>query len=388
MKVLFVCADGGIPLDGVKGSSVHVRQTIDMLRSGGAEVTVLGFRPSAARLEDGRRATGAFREAASLRRGGDLAVEAIAGGETYDLVYERLSLWSIAGRLIAHSMGIPLIVEVNAPIVDEAKRHRGLVLESLARGIEKETLTAASAVLCVSRGLVARVREIRGGGDEVLWTPNCVDTSSFSVSTSRARRGRPVIVFTGSFRPWHGLDILIRAFAQVLSRRSGDSRPLLRLIGDGPGREAVLGLAVELGIASNVEAPGSVPHDRIPGLLRQADIAVSPAPRAADGGDDEFYFSPIKIAEYLACGLPVIGPEAGDLPAVLASGRDAWLVPPGDEPALAGALERLLDDDALRARMGAAGRRRFLETMSWEHSRGVLLEAYGVLCRKTNASAS
>jgi len=110
--------------------------------------------------------------------------------------------------------------------------------------------------------------------------------------------------------------------------------------------------AAELRIESNVTFTGAVSHEKIPALLASADIAVAPYLPLND-----FYFSPLKLGEYLAAGLPVVVTACGDLDPLLRDGVSSLRVPPGDVPALARALRRLTGDPELRQRLGRAGRR-------------------------------
>lgn len=368
MKVLYVCADRGIPLDGSKGASVHVRQTVAALRSAGVDVTVASVRPGedpraiappAARMRAGAATpTGnveTLDELAAVASAHDLALAAL--GESFDAVYERYSLWSVAGAALARARDVPLVVEVNAPLVEEQARYRRLALGEMAAAIELETLGAANAVLCVSTPLCRRAERLRGTADGVFLWPNTVDLHAFTATAARERTADPpVVVFVGSLKPWHGVDDLLVAFAGVV--RNGTAARLA-IVGDGPQREALEQRARELGVEMHVTFTGAVAHQRIPSLLAGADVAVAPYPPL-----DDFYFSPLKITEYLAAGLPVVATQLGDLERELVDGESVVRVPPGDANALTAALRMLVNDRTLRSRVGAAGRRIAEERLS------------------------
>jgi len=135
----------------------------------------------------------------------------------------------------------------------------------------------------------------------------------------------------------------------------------LILVGDGPERESLMRCAAELRIESNVTFTGAVSHEKIPALLASADIAVAPYLPLND-----FYFSPLKLGEYLAAGLPVVVTACGDLDPLLRDGVSSLRVPPGDIPALARALRRLTEDADLRRCLGRAGRHIAEEHLSLE----------------------
>ncbi len=376
MRVLCVYADPGVPLDGTKGASIHARQTLSCLLRRGAEVTVLAARRVASwelpcRLlqpDPGSRASlrgtgpGLERELDALAAARDLADLVPFGPGAVDVVYERYALWSLAGALLAERLAAPLVLEVNAPLPEEQARWRGLALHEVASGLERFLLRRADALLCVSSALVERAVEIRGRSDGVHLFPNAVDTGLFSPAQApveeRESRDGPCVVFVGSLKPWHGLDVLLRAFALVLARVP-EAR--LLLVGDGPERPRLEQLAETLEIVHRTTFIGALPHARVPALLRQADAAVAPYPPL-----DGFYFSPIKLAEYLAAGVPVVASDCGDHATWLEDGVSSLLVPPGDAGALAGALLRIMDDPALRRRLAEEGRRLAVERLSLE----------------------
>jgi alpha-maltose-1-phosphate synthase len=177
-------------------------------------------------------------------------------------------------------------------------------------------------------------------------------------------------VFAGAFRNWHGAVHLARAVGELHARGRVGIGALF--IGDGPElprvREAAAGLP-------NAIFTGALPHDAMPACLAAADIGVAPfdttAHRPLALG---FYWSPLKIFEYMAAGLPVVAPAVDRLPSLVGHEREGLLYDPARPGALAGALERLTDP-ALRARLGAAARERAVREYSWQAHCEALVEA-------------
>ncbi|HEX6393023.1 MAG TPA: glycosyltransferase [Acidimicrobiales bacterium] len=161
----------------------------------------------------------------------------------------------------------------------------------------------------------------------------------------------------GSFRPFHGLDLTIRAVARLQ-----DAIPCLALllVGDGQERHRIQKLAEDLGIR-RVYFSGTVPHAKVPQYIAAMDVAV-----VASESHDEFHYSPIKLREYMACARPIVAPRIGEIERLLIHGQDALLVTPGDSGALAKGIDRLYRDEGLRSELGQRAREK-VRTVSWEH---------------------
>lgn len=167
------------------------------------------------------------------------------------------------------------------------------------------------------------------------------------------------LVFAGRLVGKKGVDVLLRAFREI---RAARPRVRLTIAGGGPERARHEGLAGELGVAPAVAFTGPAPHEDVLALLRDATVVVVPSV-VAEGGDTEGLG--LVAIEAMAAGSPVV---ASDLPAIrgfIDDGATGLLFPAGDAGALARAVVRLLDDGALRARLGAAARRRAVAEFGW-----------------------
>ncbi|MDN5750593.1 MAG: glycosyltransferase, partial [Pseudonocardia sp.] len=152
---------------------------------------------------------------------------------------------------------------------------------------------AADAPFAVSGPVARWASQLDPDGRAIAVVPNGVDVDRFTPGPVMQRA--EVVAFSGTFQPWHGLDLLVDATARARARV-----PALRLllIGDGPDLAATVERAARAGVP--VTATGRVDPGEVPALLRTADLAVAPYPA------EPHYFSPLKVAEYLAAGLPTV----------------------------------------------------------------------------------
>jgi glycosyltransferase involved in cell wall biosynthesis len=378
MRIAYVCADPGVPVFGRKGCSVHVQEMVRAFRRHGARVDLFAARadaplPSVPELEGLRihdlpavRATGTGLPAIEVLNRA-LAV-GLAQSGPYDMVYERYSLWSAAAMEHARAAGVPGLLEVNAPLIDEQAEYRGLGDERGAAAIAARVFGAATALLAVSAEVAAWLGRQPGVRGRVHLVPNGVDPERFRPDVSPALPAPPgtfTVGFVGSMERWHGLPVLIEAFA-LLRERVPASR--LLMVGDGPEQAAIRADLARRGLTDAVCFTGSAAPRDVPALVTSMDAAVAPYADAK-----RFYFSPLKVYEYLASGRAVVASRVGQVAAIIEHEVNGLLCPPGDAAALAAALERVYDDPALRARLGEAARASALEHQSWEARAATIL---------------
>jgi L-malate glycosyltransferase len=242
----------------------------------------------------------------------------------------------------------------------------------LHRALLHQVLCRADAVACTSQALRQRVLSLLGGRpQDVTVTPFGVAVDGASTAPAKPGPGLCVGTVKG-LATVYGVDLLIRAFAHVVrSRSAACPAPAdalrLRLVGDGPQRGELQALATELGVADRVDFVGAVPHAQVAAELRRLDVFVAASRQESFG---------VAVLEASAAGLPVVATRVGGLPEVVDSGVTGLLVPPEDVPALAGAIELLLDDAALRQRMGQAGRDWVAAHYAWPDSVQTMLSLY------------
>lgn len=360
-RVVLVCTDPGVPVFGTKGASAHVQAVARVLVEAGVETHVACVRTGGEVPQDlagvhvhplpavsGAGAAERERSAAAADTAVARVLDTVAADGPVDLVHERYSLWGRTASRWARAAGVPAVLEVNAPLVEEQARYRQLADRLGAERVARTAFGTADAVACVSEPVADWVRRRTRRPERVHVVANGADTRRITPAHRpvAAARGPFTLGFVGTLKAWHGVETLVDALA-LLVRRDPDHR--LLLVGDGPLAGDLRDRARRLGVADHVEATGAVPPAEVPGLLARMDLAVAPYP-----AHDTFYFSPLKVYEYLAAGLPVVASEVGPLPELLAHGLLGELVPPGSATALAAAVERLRADPVRRTAIRGA----------------------------------
>ncbi len=393
MRVAYVCTDTGVPPFGRKGASVHVQAVVEKLLERGDEVHLVTPRPGpvphhldglhlhALPLPEGR--DGASREAAARAADSDVQDELdrihAAGG--IDLVYERYALWGRTAMAWARAHAVASILEVNAPLPLEQARHRLLVDARGADVVARSATADAGIVVCVSEGVARWVRGLDAASSRAVHVvPNGVDTRRFRPTPTRVRPSTFTLGFVGTLKPWHGVHDLVEALVLL---REDDPTYRLLVVGDGPELPAVEELVARHGLGGTVELTGAVAPGSVPGHVARMDVAVAPYPPA-----DNFYFSPLKIYEYLAAGVPVVASDVGEVPDLLVSDGHAIgaLYPAGNPARLAATVADLRHDPWRRIELSVRARQAMVEKHDWSHVVEQMLDLSEVLDGTTQAS--
>ena len=336
MRILSLNQDAGIGPERKKGAAVHLSAMRAAFASAGHAVV-------------------------AVDEGEDARAEAAidTAGERFDLLYERFALGKDLGSRFCSRHGIPHVLELNAPLVEEQRAYRGSVA---AETVEREARVFAGASLVVAVSTqVARYAVERGAdADRVLVCPNAVDPQRFaphpdawSLREMMVPPGRFVLGFHGRLRPWHGLELLGAAMARLLA----DDRDVhLLFVGEGH-----LGTALPKEVRDgHVTHVPWVEHADVPLYVSMFDAL--PLTYAPDGPT---YFSPLKLAEAMACGVVPVVPPLGDLGSLVVDGVTGLTYEAGDPDALARAVARLVDEPALRTKL-SEGARSHAGAHTWE----------------------
>jgi glycosyltransferase involved in cell wall biosynthesis len=201
-------------------------------------------------------------------------------------------------------------------------------------------LRYADWVVAVSPAVRDHALRLGVNPERILLLPNGVDPELFhsghdgaSIRRRHGLEGGFVAGFCGSLKPWHGVHVLLDAVARAAEQVAGLR---LLIVGDGPEREFLAERARALGIGGRVRFTGAVPHDSVAEHLAACDALVAPYVSM-----DSFYFSPLKLAEYVASGRWVVASAVAGLPGFVTGNPAVRWVTPGDAEALAQALADL-----------------------------------------------
>ena len=394
MKILYAAIDQEVP--GTKGGSVHVAAVAEGLAALGHEVTALVTAGA------GEPRSSAVRWVAlpppfgstHLRLARSPAIATLARRIRPDAIIERYHNFGGEAIRLAPALGAIGMLEVNAPVIDyagsaKARLDRALIVQPMRHWRERLCRIADVIVTPNPSILPAgippeRIKVLEWGADTERFRPDAAGSPP-AIRVPAAT----VAIFAGAFRSWHGAINLVEAVKRLRARGRTDIGAVFA--GDGPELPSVKAAASAV---DTIAFGGAVPHDRMPAMLASAHVGVAPFDPAAHAPLSlGFYWSPLKIFEYMASGLPVVAPAIDRIPSLVANGREGVLydLPPkggshaggshaggSHADALADAL-LTLSDPALRARLGAAARQRAVRDYSWAaHCRALeraLLEA-------------
>lgn len=266
-----------------------------------------------------------------------------------DLIYAPWPRGAATAARVASSLcGIPYIIAARGDNLDPADPD---LEDKFAESILVRTNNAADQ------------ERIEKFGNGVAKGKTCLVYNSLTLPEAAPEKsawkyGKDLLTLlaVGRFDVTKGFDILLEACA-ILKKRAVRFRLTLaggggKVMGLGNLEKYLRDLRDRLGLESQVDMPGLVSHDELPGLLASHDIFVAPCVIHESGRRDGI---PNTVIEAMAFGLPVIGTNINALPEVILHQKTGLLAPPADPQALADAIMKLAENAELAASMGANG---------------------------------
>jgi glycosyltransferase involved in cell wall biosynthesis len=430
VKILYLCTDLGIPILGQHGAAVHIRNLVAAFeraghktilaapllnkspweRSATVAATLLHVPPTTdttaavSGLKAFIHTLGASNslpgEVRRILYNKDLArhIRGHFNDHPPDFIYERASLYSTAGIEIARELDRPIVIELNAPPALEHTTYRGSCIQQLAAEVERWTLMQAQLVFAVSAELrnyviglgvdPNRIHVLPNGVDSALFHPKSLLANGSDRKTPVSRQdwvnserspsietdakpaeidGGPVLGFVGGLRRWHGVEILPQLIERLRTRHP---RIRMVIVGDGPLRGDLEHAFDEYGLSERVRFTGAICHDDVPDCIRQFNVALAPYSRPTHS----FYFSPLKLFEYMACGVPTVAARLGQIEEIVRHGETGLLYRPGDLDELVAACDRLLTDKGLRHKLGRSAAEQIHGHYTWDHNVSRIVE--------------
>lgn len=319
------------------------------------------------------------------------AVVGLAELERPGVIHAASNHWNgLTAVQSARTLGIPSVYEVRGLWeVTRASRnpdwHDSGMYRYIAR-MEADAARGASQVITITHGLRDELVDRGVDGDKIAVVPNGVDTQRFvpverdaDLARALGLSGKTVIGYIGSVLDYEGLDLLVRAVAQLAAER--DDFHLL-VVGDGAERERFESLAAELGVLGRVVTfTGRVPHSEVERYYSLVDIA--PFPRLPLQVCE--LVSPLKPFEAMAMGKAVIASDVRALAEIVSDGKNGLLHAKGSTEDLVRAIRVLLDDPVLRRRLGDDARAWVVRERDWRTLAGRVTTIYETLLSRGDA---
>jgi colanic acid/amylovoran biosynthesis glycosyltransferase len=270
-------------------------------------------------------------------------------GHRPSLIHAHFGIEGVSALPLTRRLRIPLVTTFHgfdatlatyALLSSPAWAHYPLLRHKLAR--------EGDLFLCASSFIRDRVLAL--GFPEARTHTHYIGVDCRAIRPRDPLEEEPAILHVARLVEVKGTRHLLRAFAS-LARRYGGVR--LVIIGDGPLRRSLQALATTLQVRDRVRFLGALPHEQVLAWMRKAAMLVLPGVRTATGRTEGLG---LVLLEAAATGVAVIGSRVGGIPEAVVDGHTGFLVPERDEGALAECVAKLLDDPAMRHRMGAHGR--------------------------------
>lgn len=283
-------------------------------------------------------------------------------------IWEQHDLFYSPGHKIARKFNIPLLKKLDAPLIWESRKWGvkryiwGRILEQF---VEKPNLLKADLILCVSKEVYDKCISLGIPENKLTISSMAVDPTLFKSRGKNQQiiddyllQDKFVIGWVGSFRNFHGLDLLVRAFAKIVKNYP---ETVLFLIGDGQEHRNIKDLINKLNIRDHVILTGKQPFHKIPQFISAFDIAVVSA-----RSKEEFHYSPMKLREYMCSGIASLAPNAGEIPNIFSDKENIRLYNAGDIMNIADKLEELMLDVDLRLKIGENGKKYINTCCTWD----------------------
>lgn len=382
MRLLYLSSNPNIGINDSSGPGTHIREMISAFRelghevlpliSGNHEMNKFSSPPEKNNL---KRSIKEFlpqifwetaKDIVSIKNGWHLERELLQQSEQFkpDLIYERAASLQLAGCNVASRKNIRHIIEINAPFREERMAMQGKsLLNFMIDKAERKQVEFPERVVVVSSALKKYLSEKYPGNDKkIIITPNAIRLQKLPVDENEKIKIKEkydlknglIIGFVGSIFPYHGVDLLIRSFRELLEKHNNCK---LLIVGDGETLPSLKKLAGSLNLGNSIVFTGNITNEKVGYYIDLMDICVMPR--------SNWYGSPVKIFEYGMHGKPIVAPDNAPLRDIMENNKHGLLISSG-APGLTPALMKLVESESLRKFLGENFRKKVIEEHTWE----------------------
>jgi len=255
-----------------------------------------------------------------------------------DLVLAEFGFHAVRVMEAPRTMGVPLVVHFRGSDLS-ARRRIGVL-----RGRYRRLMRLTEGMICKSQSMSKTLQGLGAPAERILISASGANAQLFYGSHPEAARS--ICLAVGRFVAKKGPLHTIRAFA-------AQPQGQLWMVGEGPLLKEAKALAEQLCLGERIRFLGVCSQADVAALMRQVRLFVQHSLVAADGDSEG---NPVAVMEAQLSGLPVVATRHAGIPEVVLDGQTGLLVDEGDVKGMAAAIQRLLQDPALCAQLGAAGR--------------------------------
>lgn len=292
-----------------------------------------------------------------------------------DAIHCHDSIAFLPAYLLGRIFNIPVIYSFHVCIFSPGRQTLYSWRTSLVFKIfTRFTIPRADAVVCVTHKLCDWARKLGAPSDRVIHIPNPVDLSRFK-PVYRSIDSQPVLLFVGRLEPDKGGLDLIRAMPYIVSEC-----PAVKLImvGDGSRGQEWLSLRDRLGLKQSVDFVGRVPFEELSDYYSRSHLFVVPFSKQGAGMS-------VAAMQALACGLPVICGNVGDMDELIQDGSNGFFVPSRNTQALGKVIVKILKDNSLYERL-SINAISSVTYISWDVAMQKFVTLYRALGKDNNGS--
>jgi glycosyltransferase involved in cell wall biosynthesis len=376
MNILYI---SGEAVPGSDGGAVHTWEVASQLTARGHNVTLVNRKrhddevyETIGRVTVIRASMRPFNRTSTL--GGITRWHSIRSFPS-DVICERHYATGGLGYLLSRKSGTPLVIEMNSPHVEESQWKYGWgdshpFLRILRRWRDKQ-FNRSSAIITPLESIVPpeyrhKIKLVDWGADTHAFNPSMkTDERTRQLRDTLELPDKQVILFSGTFRKWHGVELLPEIASAALSVLPD---AVFLCVGEGDLLEMIRQKVEKNGVERSFRFPGRQRYEDMPAVTACADVSLAPFdtrnhwPMETFG----FYYSPLKIFESLATGIPVVTTDIPQLRRILNEESTGLLAREGEAKSFADCVVRLLNEDETRASMSSAARELAVSRYSWE----------------------